>query len=153
MGLRRAGLVVTALLLLTACGGSDSFGPNTSLSEFIGDWEATALVLTSPVTASASVDLIALGSTFNLNVQPSGAYTAVLVVQGLASTEIGTLSRSGGNTVVLERTFPTASKDICTYSFEGNDRLILGGDTEFDFNLDGTPDEALSHLELVRRQD
>ncbi len=94
-----------------------------------------------------------MGSTFNLNVQPSGAYTAVLVVQGLASTEIGTLSRSGGNTVVLERTFPTASKDICTYSFEGNDRLILGGDTEFDFNLDGTPDEALSHLELVRRQD
>ena len=54
---------------------------------------------------------------------------------------------------MLERTFPTASKDICTYSFEGNDRLILGGDTEFDFNLDGTPDEALSHLELVRRQD
>jgi hypothetical protein len=73
MGPRRAGWVVTALLLLAGCGGSDSFGPNTSLSEFIGDWEATALVLTSPFTASASADLIALGSTFNLNVQPSAS--------------------------------------------------------------------------------
>ena len=114
MGPRHTGWVVTALLLLAGCGGSDSAGPNDLLSEFIGDWEATALVLTSPVTASASADLIALGSTFNLNGQPSGIYTAVLVFQGLASTEIGTLSLSGGNTAVLDRTFPTASKEIST---------------------------------------
>lgn len=73
MGPRHTGWVVTALLLLAGCGGSDSAGPNDLLSEFIGDWEATALVLTSPVTASASADLIALGSTFNLNVQPSAS--------------------------------------------------------------------------------
>jgi hypothetical protein len=151
MGRRRTGWVVMALLLLAGCGDSDSLGPNASLSEFVGDWEATALILTSPVTASASADLIALGSTFNINVQPSGLYTAVLVFQGATSTEIGTLSRSGGNTVVLDRTFPTASKEISTYVFDGSDRLILDGDTQFDFNLDGTPDEALAHFELVRR--
>jgi len=153
MGPRRTGWVATALFLLAGCGGSDSFDPNDLLSECIGDWEATALVPTSPVTSSASADLIALGSTFNLNVQPSGTYTAVLIFQGLASTEIGTLSLSGGNTVVLDRTFPTASKEISTYIFKGSDRLILDGNTEFDFNFDEAPDEALAHFELVRRQD
>ena len=77
----------------------------------------------------------------------------MLIFQGLASTEIGTLSLSGGNTVVLDRTFPKASKEVSTYLFKGSDQLILDGNTEFDFNFDEAPDEALAHFELVRRQD
>ena len=148
---RRTRWVATVLLVLAGCGDGDSLGPDASLADFVGDWEATALVLTSPVTPDLSADLIELGSTFNINIQPSGLYTAILVFQGQASTEIGSISRSGANTVILDRTFPTPSREISTYVFEGNDRLILDGDTEFDFNLDGIPDQALAHFELVRR--
>jgi len=151
MARRHSTWAVIALLLLAGCGDGTVFGPNDSLGDFVGDWEATALVLTSAVAPNTSADLIPLGSTFNINVQPSGLYTAVLVFSGSASTEIGMLSRSGANTVILDRTFPTISKDISTYSFEGSDRLTLDGNTEFDFNLDGTPDDAVAHFELLRR--
>jgi len=135
---------------LTACGDTDAFAPDASLAEFVGMWDATALVLTSPVTPSVSADLIALGSTFSLNIQPSGQYTAILTFMGRASTEIGRISRAG-KTVILDRTFPAASREISTFVFEASDRLILDGDTEFDFNLDGIQDQALAHFELSRR--
>ena len=35
--------------------------------------------------------------------------------------------------------------------FDGPDRLILDGDTEFDFNLDGTSEPATAHFDLRRR--
>ncbi len=53
--------------------------------------------------------------------------------------------------MILDREFPTPSRDISTFLFEGPDRLILDGDTEFDFNLDGTLEPALSHFELQRQ--
>ena len=35
--------------------------------------------------------------------------------------------------------------------FDGPDRLILDGDTEFDFNLDGTSEPATAHFDLRQR--
>ena len=52
--------------------------------------------------------------------------------------------------MILEREFPTPSRDISTFMFEGPDRLILEGDTEFDFNLDGLAEPALSRFVLQR---
>lgn len=52
--------------------------------------------------------------------------------------------------MILEREFPTPSRDISTFMFEGPDRLILEGDTEFDFNLYGTAEPALSRFVLQR---
>lgn len=147
---RRAGMMMLVSALFAGCSDDTGFGPDPAVTPFVGDWEATALVLSSPVAPDLSVDLIEQGSTFNLNVQPSGTYTAILVFFGQAQTEIGQISVAG-QTVTLNSTFPTVSTEISTYVFEGPDRLILDGDTEFDFNLDGTPDDALAHFELQRR--
>ena len=147
---RRVGWIVMMAASLSACSDSDAFAPDPNLADFVGMWDATALVLSSPVTPSLSADLIALGSTFSLNIQPSEQYTAILIFMGQASTEIGRISRSG-ETVIFDRTFPVASREISTYVFAASDRLVLDGDTEFDFNQDGIADQALAHFELKRR--
>ncbi len=150
--MRRCWVGMTVLaVLLSACGGDDPLEADASIEAFVGDWRATSLVLTSSFNADLSVDLIELGSSFDLNVQPSGHYTAILVFAGQGQTEFGQLSLSGPSTVILNREFPTPSQDISTFTFEGPDRLILDGDTEFDFNLDGTAEAALAHFELQRR--
>lgn len=144
----RSGGAVLAALLLSGC-GSDSVGPDPALAPFVGDWDATKLVITSVANPQIKPDLIALGASFRLNVQPSGQYTAVLIYAQQASTEIGQLSVSG-NTLTLSRDFPTRTTSNAIYVLAGN-RLTLDGDTEFDFNLDGTPEPAIAHFELLRR--
>jgi hypothetical protein len=106
------------------------------------------MVVTSVANPDVSPDLIQEGATFDLNVQPSGQYTASLIFLQQVSTEIGFVSVSG-STVTLKRDFPTKSTSTATYRFQGS-LLILDGASEFDFNLDGEPEAATAHIELQR---
>jgi hypothetical protein len=45
---------------------------------------------------------------------------------------------------------PPASTSRSRYTVTGT-RLTLDGDTEFDFNIDGTADPAEAHIELQKR--
>jgi len=137
-----------AVAFLVAGCGDDVAGPDPALAPLVGAWTATKLVLTSVANPEVAPDLIALGADFKLDIQPSGQYTAILIYAGQASTEIGIVSVSG-NTVTLARDFPTASTSTAVYALSG-DQLTLDGDTEFDFNLDGTSEPARVHFELVR---
>ena len=138
------------LLSLTGCGDPAPTGPDPLIEPFVGDWTATAFVLTSSVADQVSIDLIQLGGTFDLNIQPSGSYTAILIYAGLGQTEMGTISATV-NTVTLNREFPSRENEISAYQFVGDTVLILDGDTEFDFDFDGQEDPALAHFELLRK--
>jgi hypothetical protein len=138
-----------AAFAAVACAGSDATGPDPAIAPFVGDWNATSLILTSQANPEVSPDLITLGATFSLNVQESGQYTAILLYASQAQTEIGHVTVSG-SAVTLHREFPSAGTTAGVYEFQGN-RLVLDGETEFDFNLDGTPEPALVHLEFVRK--
>ncbi len=146
---RRAwgGAILTALLL-AGCGG-ESVGPDAAIAPLVGDWDATSLILTSVANPQVNPDLVALGASFRLNIQPSGQYTAILLYAQQSSTEIGTLSVSG-NVITLMRDFPSKATSAAVFALAG-DRMTMDGDSEFDFNLDGTPEPALAHFELVRR--
>ncbi len=154
MGLARGrrwtawGWALVSALVLAAC-GEESVGPDPDVAPLVGNWDATSLVLTSVANPQVRPDLVALGASFRLNIQPSGQYTAILIYAQQSSTEIGTLSVSG-NTLTMTRDFPSRSTSAALFSLSG-DRLTLDGDSEFDFNLDGTPEPALAHFELTRR--
>lgn len=149
MGTGRAWRVaVVAAWVLAGCGGTGTTDVDPAVAPFVGDWAATKLVLTSVANPDVSPDLIELGAEFKLNVQPSGQYTAILIYAQQTSTEIGTLSVAG-NTVTLSRDFPSPSTTTGVYTLSGNS-LTLDGDTEFDFNLDGTPEPATVHFSLVK---
>ena len=143
------GLSLLSLSFL-GCGDPVPTGPDPLIEPFVGNWAATAFVLTSSVSDQVSIDLIQLGGTFDLNIQPSGSYTAILVYAGLGQTEIGTISVTA-TTVALNREFPTRENEISTYQFVGDSVLILDGDTEFDLDFDGHEDPTLAHFELLRK--
>jgi hypothetical protein len=147
--LRRA-MVAAVAVILTACSGNKSTEPDPSLAPFVGDWTAQTMTLTDKANPDVHPDLIALGATFTLNVQASGQYTAILLYASQASTEIGNLEVSG-QTVTLHETFPSSSTTAGTFSFQGDDQFTLDGDSEFDFNLDGTMEPALAHIVFVRK--
>ena len=124
-------------------------GPDPSLAHLVGEWSATELLLTSVVNPDVALELIGLGAAFKLHVQPSGQYTAVLLYAMQSSTEIGRLSVSG-NTLTLNRDFPSPSVSVSVYALSG-ETLTMDGDTRFDFNLDGTSEDARAHFVLVRK--
>jgi hypothetical protein len=148
MGAGRLALALV-VVLATACGGEDPVVVDPLVSPLVGDWSATAMVVTSVANPDVAPELIALGASFTLNVQSSGQYTAILIYAQQASTEIGFLSVSG-NVVTMTHSFPDTKTTSATYVLAGN-RLTLDGDTDFDFNLDGTSEPAVAHFELERR--
>lgn len=149
---RRARWAVAApviALLLQGCSKS-TVAPDSALAGLVGNWQATAFVLTEVSDTTVHLDLIQLGATFSLNVQPSGQYTAILVYNGQPATEIGQMSVSGDSITLNPTTPASSSATTGTYQLNGS-QLTIDGDTEFDFNLDGKPDPARAHIELVKQ--
>jgi hypothetical protein len=149
--LRLAASDLGSLLLLGALGLSgcseDGTGPKPELAPLVGKWRAAAMVLTNSANPSVSVDLIQEGATFTLSILSTGAYSASLTAFGQTNSEIGTI-RVNGNQVTITPTSPPGPALAATFEFVGT-LLVLDGDTAFDFNLDGTPEPALAHIELT----
>jgi len=151
-GTRKCGRWLAAavfVMLTTACGEKDPVTVNPDVSPLVGDWAATSMVVTSVANPEVSQDIIQLGASFTINVQPSGQYTAILIFAQQTSTEIGFLSVSG-NVVTMDRTFPNTETSTATYTLTGS-RLTLDGDTEYDFNGDKTAEDATAHIVLERQ--
>jgi len=106
------------------------------------------MVLTSTANPTISLDLIEEGATFTLSILSTGQYSAVLSILGQSNTEVGKVEVSG-NTISITPTSPSGPPLVATFSFVG-EILVLDGSSEFDFNMDGTPEEALAHIELYR---
>ena len=146
---RLRNVLFLAVLLATACSGGKSTEPDPALAPFVGDWIAQSLVLTSQANPDISQDIIQMGATFTLNVQPSGQYTAILLYSGNSLTEIGTLEVSG-TTVTQHATFPSAYTAAGVFSFEGG-HLILDSNIQFDVNGDGIKESFVAHYDLVKK--
>src|SRR5688572_10665710 len=132
--------VLLVLILLAAgsgCGGDGSVDPDASLAALVGDWRASRLVMKNKANPEIAPDLIAvLGAEFSVNVQPSGQYTAILVYQGLPLTELGTIEVDDDE-VVFHVAVPETRIYRSRFTLVGP-RLTLVGDSEFDYNFDGT---------------
>lgn len=144
-------IVALAVLFGTGCGSSSSgpvVEPDPAVEPFVGDWTAAEFTVTSSADATQTFD-VTDGGSFTINVQPSGFYTAIVDFPDLAVpvVESGQLS-AVGNSITLRPQGGVAATS--SYQFEGPDRLILDGPTEFDFNRDGTLDPANAHIVLER---
>lgn len=148
---RRLGWMCLALSVV-GCGGDPDpiVGPEPAVAQFVGTWEADVFTVTNDADPTVVADLLIEGS-FDINIQPSGLYTATLVFGGLTPfVEIGQLSVTGAF-VTLRPNGPNPCPGSSEYVFSGANRFSLTGPTCFDFNLDGEDEDAEAHIELQRR--
>jgi len=131
------------------CGGDDSTGPLADPDFMVGEWMAESMVVTSKANPEVSSDITELGATFTLSVQPSGRYTAILAGFGRSSSESGTLTMEGQE-VVFMRQLPTPGDSRARWERAGS-TVTISGDTDFDFNGDGTAEPATLRTVLVPR--
>lgn len=142
-------LSVLALLLAAGCGDGPAAPEQDPIAPLVGDWEATRMKVTNVANPTVSPDLIELGARFTINIQPSGQYTAILIFLGQSTTEIGKITVEG-STLTFHRSFPSPDTATASIGIAG-DTVTLEGPTEFDFNLDGTPEPADATIVLVRK--
>lgn len=147
-----AGILLTLLAVHAGgCGNDpiDVVDEDPSVAPFVGDWEATELLLTNEADPDAEpLDVLDQGGSFTINVQPSGTYTATLTFPSLPpAVEIGDMTVVEGSLVLHPN---GGSPVVSDFSFDGPDKVTLDGPTEFDFNFDGTPEDARAHFVLER---
>ena len=151
IGVRR--LLVTGALTLGAIGcGADPADPGDTGDSgdsadadynpdfMVGDWLADSLVMTSTANSEVVANLVELGAVFTLSVQPPGRYTAILQGFGQSSSESGRLTVEG-EYVILTPMSPPGPQSEALWERMG-ESVILEGESEFDFNLDGTDETA-----------
>ena len=137
-------------LFASGCGGDDdSTGPQLNPDFMVGEWIAESMVVTSKVNPEIAPDITDFGATFTLSVQPSGRYLAILSGFGQSSSESGVLTVEG-QYVIFMRQLPSPEESRALWERAGSS-VILKGDTNFDFNLDGTMEEATLRTEIVPR--
>lgn len=138
-----------ACMTMAGCSDGGSLAPVDDLTPLVGDWDAYVLQVSVPGSPDLSRDLLEDGATFRINVQPSGQYTAVLSLLAASQVEIGTLVRDGDQ-LTLYRAVPSPDTSMATYTELAPDRMRLDGTTRFDFEGDGSVEEAALLTELLR---
>lgn len=134
------------VLLLSSSGCSDDPAGPKELQPLVGVWRATELVMTSQDNPDLSVDLIEEGATFTLSILSDGQYSASLSILGQSTTELGQVEVSGNN-VTIAPTQPEGPPLVATWVLQG-ENLVLDGESEFDFNRDGTSVPTFAHIVL-----
>lgn len=133
-------------------GGDSSVGPDavSPAGVLVGSWTASILVLTNKANEQQSGDIVAqFGAVFTMDVQQSGRYLAILSAFGQSSSESGTLTVSG-TLLTMRRKLPSEQTSVSEISVMGAD-IVIDGDTDFDFNQDGTLEPARLHMVLSPR--
>ena len=117
------------------------------IQQFVGTWDAEVFEVTSTADTTTVADLMVNGS-FNINIQPSGGYTATLTFGGFPLVEIGNVDVSEAFITLRPNGGDPATS---SYLFIADDYVRLEGPTEFDFNLDSQLDPAEAVIEIRRR--
>lgn len=122
--------------------------PNEEIAFLVGDWNARSFVVTNPAAPVQTVDVVRdLDGRFGFFVEPSGRYTAVLTLFLPQPPESGILFLRDG-LLILD---PDGGEPAPTAFERVGERVILRGESEFDFNFDGEPDPAEVVIDLVPR--
>lgn len=148
-------LLLAAVAIVGVCcgggsGGSSPTTPSNPTSQGLpGTWRATKSEFVSAANSSVRVDIVAQGSTVTL-VLDAAAFTLTIKDPG----QIGNVTTGSYRTSTDTMTMTPANMPF-SWQFDmnlsGNTLTLTGGSVEFDFNADGSMDQAKLNLTLTRQ--
>jgi len=151
----RLGLIsLVVLLLISSCGGGDVGPPPETL---IGTWNANSVELVSMANPAVQVDVVRdLGATVTLILEANDDFTLTVTyteqepggswLWGANSEVKGTWSSTD---VLTLQTSPTGNFQF-EIDLNGDSLILTEADSSFDFDGNGTPDDADLSLDLTR---
>ncbi len=142
-------ILVASLLVAVACGGGSN--PNAPSEETLaGTWKATRAEFANASNPGQRVEIVALGTTLTLTLDPGGTYTQKITDPGEAGqTTTGTWSSS--KDVLTLRPAGISGNTQFDMSMAGSTLTLSGGHVLFDVNGDGRDEEAILNLALTRQ--
>jgi len=143
--------------LVTACDGGDDevplIGTEYSISDIMGSWNASSATIANLSGGQPGfVDIIDEGGSLTLSIQSNGRFSLTINRPGRAD-EIWT-GDMGFDEEWLAVRFDGDAADDYSYMFidlnDVKNFMIIRGDAEYDFDEDGTEEQASVDLELDR---
>jgi hypothetical protein len=140
-------IALAALAVLAACRKDTVTSPDARA--LTGTWQATKAEYVSAADLGITYDVVARGGTvtltltsadFTLTVARSGAAPQVTGGAWTSTADLMTLNPSG-----------VSFQWVFEMSLSGNNLTLTGARVEFDFNGDGTNEQATLNLTLVRQ--
>lgn len=142
---------VCALALLfgavAGCGDDEPSGP--APEEITGTWNATKAEYVMSEPPNTAVDLVALGGSVTLTLGEGGDFEFVVTPPAEASfTTNGTWTLGGETLSLTPEGMPFSWQfDV---ALSGDSLGLSGASVEYDFDDDGTPEQATLNLLFVR---
>jgi hypothetical protein len=137
----------TGLVLLAMIAAGCSSGTAPPANDFVGTWQAAKVEYVSK-TGMGTVDIITLG--FSATLQLNADQTAVLTITpagGAPQVTSGTWSNSID---VFNFTVGASNGWSWDYTLSGSTLTLTGADTSYDFDNNGTQDDADFNLTLTK---
>ncbi|MEM8506458.1 MAG: hypothetical protein AAF717_01460 [Bacteroidota bacterium] len=159
---RNFGVLVSSLFLIVLCSCSDDEGEfdfplegeNLSISDIAGNWTSFFVGfqdLGLPDDQSQTVDFSAMGATTTLNIQNDGRFTSRFSLPGGSIVNFsGQMGFQDTELVILDDNSSPGDEVFFSVNLDSEDVLRLGGILELDFDEDGTIDETVVSLAMVR---
>jgi hypothetical protein len=134
-----------ASLLLLACGGTTA-----DTSEFVGIWHATSREFINLANPTQKVEVIAAGWTYDLTLLSCGSYSEVSTPSGGSAVSRSGVWDASVDVFTLSWGGEYSGEAQFDYSLTNGTLTMSGGSGTYDFDGDGTPDEATVTMVLTR---
>jgi hypothetical protein len=144
--------VVTLVALVTiapACSKESPTGPGSTPQGLVGTWNATRAEFVSQANSSLRTDVVAQRTTVVL-VLNAGTYTFTMTDPGQAPNATNGTWSASTDVLTLKQTGRSGDTQF-DMTQSGNNLTLNGGHVQFDFGADGSVEEALLNMTLVRQ--
>jgi hypothetical protein len=147
-------VLITLVALATvapACSENSSpTGPGSTPQGLAGTWKATRAEFVSQSNSSVRADVVTQGTTVVLALQSAGTYTFTLTDPGQSPNATNGTWGAGTDVLTLK---PAGMSFNIQFDMtqSGNNLTLNGGHVQFDFGADGSLEEAILNMALVRQ--
>jgi hypothetical protein len=124
-----------------------------TIDEIAGLWVASNAIYSELADPTNRFDLIAEGFDVTMQIEENGEWALLLIGQGFAGVQGGTMAVDGKLLLITTQGADTAVTEAGRVYLEGEQAAIqiLGEDQEWDFDGDGTAEPAKLNLVMDRQ--